>query len=89
LGALCGLQQLLRSLAAMLEAARISSSGVKGLIRTKGLAAIYLATLRIWLRDDSPDMAKTMASLDGHLRRVEALAGRLRGRRAAAGEPPS
>jgi AcrR family transcriptional regulator len=88
LAALCGLQQLLRSMAAMLEAARISSSGVKGLIRTKGLAAIYLATLRIWLRDDSPDMAKTMASLDGHLRRVEALAGRLGGRRAAAGESP-
>ena len=88
LAALCGLRQLLRSMAAMLEAARISSSGVKGLIRTKGLAAIYLATVRIWLRDDSTDMAKTMASLDGHLRRVEALAGRLRGRRAAAGESP-
>ena len=73
----------MRSMAAMLETARISSSGVKGLVRTKGLAAIYLATLRVWLRDESPDMAKTMASLDGYLRRVEGLAGRLSGRRAA------
>jgi AcrR family transcriptional regulator len=86
LAALCGLQQLLRSMAAMLEAARISSSGVKGLVRTKGLVAIYLATLRVWLRDDSTDMAKTMASLDGYLRRVETLAGRVAGRRESHGE---
>ena len=85
--ALCGLQRLLRSMAAMLESARISSSGMKGLIRTKGLAAIYLATLRVWLKDDSPDMAKTMASLDGYLRRVEGVAGRLAGRRETAGRP--
>jgi AcrR family transcriptional regulator len=85
--ALCGLQRLLRSMAAMLETARISSSGVTGLIRTKGLAAIYLATLRVWLKDESPDMAKTMASLDGYLRRVEGIAGRLAGRRDAEGRP--
>ena len=85
--ALSGLQRLLRSMAAMLETARISSSGMNGLIRTKGLAAIYLATLRVWLKDDSPDMAKTMASLDGYLRRVEGVAGRLAGRRETGGRP--
>jgi hypothetical protein len=74
-------------MAAMLETARISSSGMKGLIRTKGLAAIYLATLRVWLKDDSPDMAKTMASLDGYLRRVEGMAGRLTGRSGTADRP--
>ncbi len=82
--ALCGLCQLLRSMAAMLEAARIPASGLRGTLRTKGLAAIYLASLRVWLKDDSADMSKTMASLDGYLRRVEALivrlsAGRRRG----------
>ncbi len=85
--ALLGLQRLLRSMAAMLETARISSSGVKGLIRTKGLVAIYLATLRVWLKDDSTDMSKTMASLDGYLRRVEGLAGRLAGRGRSAERP--
>ena len=70
LGALPGLQ---RSMALMLEAADLSASGPKGLIRIKGLAAIYLATLRVWLRDDSLDMAKTMAALDGYLRRVEGI----------------
>ena len=84
---ICGLQRLMRSMATMLEAARISSSGVAGLIRTKGLAAIYLATLRVWLKDDSPDMAKTMASLDGYLRRVEGLAGHLSTRPGTAGRP--
>lgn len=78
LAALCGLRQLMRSMALMLEAARIPSGGPRGALRTKGLAAIYLATLRVWLRDDSADMAKTMAALDGYLRRVEAFAGRLR-----------
>jgi AcrR family transcriptional regulator len=85
-GALCGLRQLSRSMAAMLEAARISSSGTQGLIRTKGLVAIYLATLRIWLKDDSTDMAKTMAGLDGYLRRVETLADRIAGRPGPTGE---
>ena len=77
LGAVCGLGQLLRSMAAMLEAARIGSGGLRGAIRTKGLTGIYLATVRVWLRDDSADMAKTMAALDGYLRRIEGLARRV------------
>lgn len=60
-----------RSLAWMLEAAGISSSGLKGKARIKLLGLAYLATLRVWLRDDSPDLAKTMAALDTALKRVE------------------
>jgi len=89
LAAACGAAQLLRSMAAMLEAARIPASGVAGALRAKGLMAIHLATLRVWLRDDSADMAKTMAALDGYLRRVEGLlrGARRRGRPASqAGE---
>ena len=67
-------------MAAMLEAARLSTSGCRGRLRVKGLMAIYLATLRVWLRDETNDLAKTMAALDGQLRRVEALIGRLPGR---------
>lgn len=77
LGGLCGLVQLRRSMSWMLEAAGIESGGLAGALRVKGLIAIYLATLRIWLRDDSSDLAKTMAVLDGYLRRVEWLAERL------------
>ncbi len=68
-----GAPQLARSMRWMLEAAAIPAEGLPGLLRVKGLSAIYLATLRVWLRDDSDDLAKTMAALDAQLRRVEAL----------------
>ncbi|MEM7226707.1 MAG: helix-turn-helix domain-containing protein [Pseudomonadota bacterium] len=77
IGALCSLCQLRRSMAAMLEMARLPSQGPCGAVRLKGLSAIYLATLRVWLRDETPDMAKTMATLDGYLRRAEGLLRRL------------
>lgn len=88
LGAVCGLGQLLRSMAAMLEGARIGSGGLRGAVRTKGLAGVYLATVRVWLRDDSADMAKTMAALDGFLRRIEGLGRRVLQRSAAPSESP-
>ena len=77
LAAICGLQQLARSMALMLEAAGVSSSGMAGVLRTKGLGAIYLATMRDWFRDDSTDKARTMAALDARLRRAEGWARRL------------
>ena len=83
----CGLGRLARSMAATLEAAGFSTTGCRGVLRIKGLSAIYLSTLRVWLRDDSEDMAKTMAHLDKQLTRVDSLLGRLksaRPRRAAA-----
>lgn len=83
----CGLGRLARSMAATLEAAGFSTTGCRGVLRVKGLSAIYLSTLRVWLRDDSEDMAKTMAHLDKQLARVDGFIGRLksaRPRRAAA-----
>ncbi len=71
LAVLCGLAQLGRSMAWMLEAAGINSAGPLGLARTKGLAVIYLSTLPVWFRDESPDMARTMAYLDKRLRQAE------------------
>ena len=58
----------------MLEAAGISVNGPFGLLRTKGLLAVWLATLRVWLADDSPDLSRTMAALDRYLRRAERVA---------------
>ena len=81
LGALCGLCALRRSMALMLEAAGLDSTGLRGALRVKGLSAAYLASFRVWLRDDSPDMARTMAALDGYLRRIEGLIQRLPRRR--------
>ncbi len=81
---LCSAAQLRRSMACMLEAANLASDSSKGAIRVNGLIAIYLATLRVWLRDEAEDMAKTMAALDRNLRRTDNLLGRLRVRRRTA-----
>ncbi len=79
----CSAAQLRRSMACMLEAANLASDSCKGAIRVNGLIAIYLTTLRVWLRDESEDMSKTMAALDRNLRRADNLLGRLRPRRRA------
>lgn len=68
------LPRLMSSMVLMLGAAGAAPSGPMGLIRTKGLAVIYLTALRIWLRDDTEDLAATMAALDKGLGRAEMLA---------------
>jgi AcrR family transcriptional regulator len=67
---------LLRSIAWMLEAAGIAADGLGGMLAAKLTAAAYMATLRIWLRDDTPDLAPTMAALDRRLRGIERWYGR-------------
>jgi AcrR family transcriptional regulator len=73
-GALCAAPRLVRAMAWCLEAAGVKSAGLAGRLRAKGLAAIYLSTLVVWLRDDSPDLGRTLAHLDKALRRAERLA---------------
>lgn len=76
---LCLSAGLMRSMRWMLEAAGIRAAGPKGRMTVRGLAAIWLATARVWLRDDSQDMARTMAALDRNLARAERLANLLAG----------
>jgi AcrR family transcriptional regulator len=71
--ALCAGIRLLRSMAWTLEAAGIGSNGMVGLVRTRALAAIYASAVLVWLRDDSPDLGRTMAHLDRSLRRAERM----------------
>lgn len=62
---------LLRSTAWTLEAAGIVTGGLCGAVAVKLTAGAYAATLRVWLRDDTPDLAPTMAALDRRLRGIE------------------
>ena len=81
--------RLERSLVLMLEAASLGAGGPRGFVRRKGLGLIYLATLRVWLHDESEDTARTMAALNRHLARVDDLIaglGRCRTRRQEAPE---
>lgn len=70
-GALCAGALLLRSVRWMLEAADIATGGWRGAVAVRLTAAAYLSAMRIWLREDSPDLAQTMARLDARLRRIE------------------
>jgi AcrR family transcriptional regulator len=87
---LCAGSSLLRSMGLMLEAAGVPSDGLRGAIKSKALATIYAATLRAWLKDDTTDKSRTMAALDGRLRRAEGWANSLKsmpfGRRTSQGK---
>ncbi len=62
---------LRRSMAAMLEAAGLSSEGLPGAVRQNGLLAIDYAVSRVFDRDETMDLSKTMAALDGRLKTIE------------------
>ena len=70
---LSGACSLACSMAWMLEAARIGNEGIPGALRIKGLVLIYLSVLRVWLEDESDDMARTMAALDRRLGQADRL----------------
>ena len=76
LAALAAAPALARSVAWILEAAGLSAQGIVGFMRVKAIALVYLAALRVWLNDDSPDMARTMAMVDRGLREAEGFARR-------------
>ncbi|PZQ45786.1 MAG: TetR family transcriptional regulator [Micavibrio aeruginosavorus] len=69
--AVIGLPHLGRSMNWMFEAAGLSASGIKGAIKIAGLTALYLYVLKVWLRDETADLSKTMAALDKSLGRAE------------------
>lgn len=69
--AACAGSLLLHSIRWTLEAADISTGGWRGAVAVKLAAGAYLSALRVWQRDDSPDLAQTMAALDARLRRIE------------------
>jgi AcrR family transcriptional regulator len=62
---------LRRSMAVMLEAASLSSEGLSGALRQNGLLAIHYAVSRVFDRDETTDLSKTMAALDGRLKMAE------------------
>ena len=69
--ALCLRQMGLRSHRWTLAAAGISSGGVLGRIRVNGVMLAYGEAMRVWLKGDDPDFARTMAALDKALLRGE------------------
>ncbi len=62
---------LRRSMSAMLESASLSSEGINGALRQNGLLAIHYTVSRVFDRDETGDLSKTMAALDGRLKMAE------------------
>ena len=50
---------------------RGAASGLRGAFRIEGLGAIYGAAMRVWLKDETDDLSKTMAELDKRLGQAE------------------
>jgi hypothetical protein len=74
-----------RSMKWMLAAARADRSGMRGALAVKGLVLVNADALRVWLDDDDPGLARTMAALDRGLERgaramdcADRICGRLR-----------
>lgn len=61
---------LRRGLDWSLAAADLDAPGLPGMLRRNLLGTVYLDVLRVWLRDDSADLAGTMAHLDKRLARA-------------------
>ncbi len=83
------------SMAWMLSAAGIPATGIIGRVWAQGLALVWGQTMRVWLDDDDPGLARTMAELDRRLRQAERTAMRLNtlasilgGRRRTNAAPP-
>ncbi|MCA3356896.1 MAG: helix-turn-helix transcriptional regulator [Roseomonas sp.] len=73
----------------MLEAAEVEAKSCEARVLALGLTGVWLATIRAWARDDSPDMGSTMAALDAALDRAERIARPLELLRGEATPPPA
>ena len=67
--------QFSRSMAWMFEAAAIDVNGPLGPLHVAGLGLLYTMVVRVWIKDESADLAATMAELDRRLRQAERVAG--------------
>ena len=65
---LAGLEALVRHILSM---SGDPALGFKGMVRVKGVAAVFLATARVWMKDDSNDLAATMKMLDQRMSQAE------------------
>ena len=70
-----GLQYVTRRMLAM---AGDDCDGWRGIMRIKGVAGVVMVVARVWMKDDSPDLAPTMKELDRRLQQAEEWAVSLR-----------
>ena len=72
---------LSRTIQLLRDAALLEARGRRRQVEEIGLSALFLATLRFWLRDDSPVQAETHAYLGRRLARADRFMARLWGKK--------
>jgi hypothetical protein len=65
-----GLGNLKRAMQLVVDAAGLAGRGPRRTVVVAALAGAYLATGRVWLDDESEDLAATLAELDKQLDRI-------------------
>jgi AcrR family transcriptional regulator len=73
----------------LLDAAGADHGPVLAMLARRVVGGIYLSTFRVWLGDDTPDMARTLAELDRRLQQAETLARWTAGIGRFRSQPPS
>lgn len=68
--AVVGLPHIGRSMGWMLETAGIETQGLRGAARIVAASILYVATLKVWMEDESEDLSTTMSALDKNLGRA-------------------
>ncbi|MEM6665790.1 MAG: TetR/AcrR family transcriptional regulator [Pseudomonadota bacterium] len=63
----------------MMIGAGLEPRGSDGAVRVQGLVLVFARAFRVWLKDDDPGMARTMAELDRRLREGERTMRMMRG----------
>jgi ubiquinone biosynthesis protein COQ9 len=63
-----------RSMAWLLEGAGLSAAGLRGTLRSQGLLAVWIWSVRAWREDESADLSATMTAVDRALDRAGQLA---------------
>ena len=67
----------INSMRFMLEASGINTEGQAGALKTQGLVLAWGRVMSVWLKDEDPGLAATMAALDRELTRGATLAARV------------
>ena len=76
LAASCNVGRLSRRL---LDATEVANRPAIATVARRVIGAIYIRTFKVWLEDDTPDMARTLAELDRRLQQAEEIARWTRG----------
>ena len=68
---------LSRTIQWLRDAAHLDAGGRRRQLEEVGLSALFLATLRVWMSDESPDQARTRTYLERRLARADRVMARL------------